>query len=237
VAETVRVGDEPAQRRGVEPLAASRDEERVLGAARQLRARLVEVARNEGRGLLAERDDTVLRALPAADVHQLLLEVDVAEIEADRLGAAQAGRVDELDDRLVSQREGAVSVEVVDELFDLALLRRIRQPPWTLRRERRVGNVLRSEREAEQGANRRELPRDRRGREPPSGSRPSERSDPVGEDAHVHVLDGAVGPEPRRELAQVARVDATGPVADPGRAQEALGGGFERHGLGVRRRG
>ena len=38
VAQAVRVGDEPAQRRGVEPAAARREEERVLGAACELRA-------------------------------------------------------------------------------------------------------------------------------------------------------------------------------------------------------
>ena len=38
VPEPVRVRDEPAQRRGVEPPAAGREEERVLGAARELRA-------------------------------------------------------------------------------------------------------------------------------------------------------------------------------------------------------
>ena len=35
--------------------------------------------------------------LPLPDVDELLLEVDVAEVEPDRLGAAQPGRVDELD--------------------------------------------------------------------------------------------------------------------------------------------
>ena len=97
VPEAVRVRDEPPQRRGVQPPPAGREEERVLGAARELRARLVQVARDEVRRLLAERHDAVLRALAAAHVDELLLEVDVAEVESDRLGAAEPGRVDELD--------------------------------------------------------------------------------------------------------------------------------------------
>ena len=81
VPEPMRVRDEPAERRRVEPAAARREEQRVLGAAGELRPRLAEVARDEVRGLLAERDDAVLRALALADVDELLLEVDVAEVE------------------------------------------------------------------------------------------------------------------------------------------------------------
>jgi hypothetical protein len=41
------------------------------------------------RGLLAERDDPLLAAL-AVDVHQFLLEVDVGEIQVDRLPRPQS---------------------------------------------------------------------------------------------------------------------------------------------------
>ena len=70
--------------------------------------RVAQVARDEVRRLLAERDDAVLAALALAHVHALLLEVDVAEVEADRLGGAQPGRVDELDERAVAEPERAV---------------------------------------------------------------------------------------------------------------------------------
>ena len=110
VAEAVRVRHQAAQRRGVEPAAAGREEERVVGAAGELGARLAEVAGDPVGGLLAERDDPVLRALAVADVDVLLLEVDVAEIEPDRLRAAQAGRVDELEQRPVADRERLVAV-------------------------------------------------------------------------------------------------------------------------------
>ena len=111
VPETVRVGDEPPERRCVEPPAARREEERVLGSADELRACLVQVARDPMGGFLAERDDAVLAALAVAHVDELLLEVDVPEVEADRFGAAQAGRVDELDQRAVAARERLLAGE------------------------------------------------------------------------------------------------------------------------------
>ena len=60
---------------------------------------------------------------------ELLLEVDVAEIEPDRLRAPQPGRVDELDKRAVSQPEGLAVVELVDDRLHLGQIRRVREPP------------------------------------------------------------------------------------------------------------
>ena len=77
------------------------------------------------RGLLAERHDPLLAAL-AAHVEELLLEVDVAEVEPDGLGAAQAGRVDELDERAVAEPERAVAARsAVEQRVDLGGLRRV----------------------------------------------------------------------------------------------------------------
>jgi len=135
VTQPVRVRDKAAQRGRVEPAAARREEERVLGAARELRARLAEVARDEGSRLLAERDDTILGAFAVPHVHALLLEVDVAEIEPDRFRRTQAGRVHELDECAVAQRKRAVAVEGVHDRLDLGALRRDREPARTLRRE------------------------------------------------------------------------------------------------------
>ena len=70
---------------------------------------VAQVARDPVRRLLAERHDAVLRALAVADVDELLLEVDVAEVEPDRLGAAQPGGVDELEQRAVAERRAAPS--------------------------------------------------------------------------------------------------------------------------------
>jgi hypothetical protein len=52
-------------------------------------------------------------------VDELLLEVDVREVEAHRLGAAQPGGVDELDERAVPQRDRPFSFERVEGALDL----------------------------------------------------------------------------------------------------------------------
>src|SRR5581483_6571036 len=234
VPEPVGVGDEPAQRRGVEPAAARGEEEGVVRAARERGARLAQVPRDERRRLLAQWYDTVLRALAQADVHELLLEVDVAEVERDRLRAAQTGRVHELDERAVPQRERPVPAEPVHELVDLLELRCVGEPPRPLRRERRVGNALRPQRVPQERADRGQLPRDRRGRRASAAARPSELGDPVGEHAHVDVLDRTVGPEPAREVAQVRRVGAPRRAGDARGREEPFGGGFHRHVTGVR---
>ena len=80
VAQAVRVREEPPERAGVEPTAAHGDEERIVCAARELRPPVAQVERDDVRRLLAERYHALLAALPA-DVHVLLLEVDVAEVE------------------------------------------------------------------------------------------------------------------------------------------------------------
>src|SRR5881275_1468324 len=105
------MGCETSQRARVEPLAGRREKQRVVRAAGELRAGVAQVARQAIRCLFAEGDHAVLAALAVADVHELLLEVDVAEIERDRFRAAQAGGVDELDERAVPQRERAVTLE------------------------------------------------------------------------------------------------------------------------------
>ncbi len=88
VPEAVRVGSDTAQRRGVEPAAARREKERVLGAAGERRASLAEVAGEPVRRLLAERHDAIAAALAVPNVDALLLEVDVPEVETHRFGAS-----------------------------------------------------------------------------------------------------------------------------------------------------
>ena len=113
--------EEATERARVEPAAARRQEERVVGAACKRRPRLVQVTRDPMRGLLAERHDALLRALPAY-AHVLLLEVDVGEVEPDRLGGAEPGRIHELDERAVSQLERALAVEPLEHRIDLGRL-------------------------------------------------------------------------------------------------------------------
>src|SRR5439155_9416352 len=102
VAEAMGVGEKAAERARVEPPAARREEERVLRAGGERRARVAEVPGEPDGGLLAERHDALLAALSThPDV--LLLEVDVRQVEADGFAAAQARRVDELGERAVAQ--------------------------------------------------------------------------------------------------------------------------------------
>src|SRR5919198_2263919 len=125
VAQPMRVRRDPPQRARVEPRSSHRDEERVLRGTDKRRPRLAQVAREPVRGLLAERHDPLLAALPAY-VERLLLEVDVGEVEVDRLAAAEAGRVDELDERAVPERQRLGAVQCVEARLDLIGPRRDR---------------------------------------------------------------------------------------------------------------
>ena len=66
--------------------ATHREEEHVVRAARQLGTAVAQVPRHVMRRFLAERHDAFLAAL-SAHVYRLALEVHVAEVEPDRLGA------------------------------------------------------------------------------------------------------------------------------------------------------
>ena len=137
---------------------------RVLSAGHQVRARFGQIAREQVARLLAEGHHPLLAAL-AADVQLLAVEVDVGEVEPHRFGAAQAGRVDELDERPVPQGERTVAVERVECRVDLLRLRRVGQPARPSRHERGVRYLRRPECEADEATDRRDLPCDRRRRE------------------------------------------------------------------------
>ena len=149
----------------------------------------------------------------------------------DRLGATQAGRVDELEQRAVPEREGLEAVGAVEDRLDLVALRRVRQPPPAPRRQRDVGHRAATEREAEQASHRRQPPRDRRRRKLPAGARAAEIGCVVGEDAHVDPLQLAV-PVPPGEVAQVGRVAAARRIRHAGRSEKALDGRLQPHAQG-----
>ena len=65
--------------------------------------------------------------LPCRARARLALEVDVGEVERDRLGAAQPRGVEELEERTVAERERRVAVDDLEELLDLGGLRRFGQ--------------------------------------------------------------------------------------------------------------
>ena len=159
---------------------------------------------------------------------ELLLEVDVTQVEADRLGAAQPGGVDELDERAVPEGDGPVPFERLEHLLHLGGARRIGETARPPRRERRVGHPSRAQGVAEEPAHGSELPPDRGRRElpgPASGAGGAEVGCVVDERAHVDVVQrGTAALEPRAELLDVVAVCAAGAVRERGGVEEARGG-------------
>ena len=227
VAEAVRMRQDSADRARVEPAAARREEERVLRTACELRPGLAEIAPEHVRGLLAERHDALLAAL-AAHAHELLVEVHVAEIEADGLGAAQPAGVRQLDERPVAQRQRPGPREPVEQLLHLVELRRLRQAARAARGESALGHARRAERRAQEGANGGESPPDRRGREPVA--RASQLGHVLGESADVHVVEpqAPLG-KPRREVPEVRGVRAASRRRERRAVEEALDRGAGVH--------
>ena len=205
---------------------------------RELGPRVAQVAAEPVRRLLAERHDALLAALAAADVHELLLEVDVAEVEADRLGAAEPGGVDELDERAVPQRDRAVALERLERALDLGGRGSVGQAPRASRREACVGHALRPERMPEEGAHGGQLAADRRRGELPAAVPPPRAAEPgdvVGEDADVDRVEARASPvEPVAELPDVAAVRAARRLAQRRRGEEAVGCRMRVHARTVR---
>src|SRR3954469_13331261 len=221
VAEAGRGRQWAAQRAGVEPAAAGREEERVLRAADELWPRLAQVDRDSVRRLFAEWNDALLAAL-AAHVDELLLEVDVGEVQVDRLLRAQAGRVDELDQGPVAEAQGAGPIESVERGVDVLGAGRVGKAPRPPRRERRVRDPLRPERVAQERANGRELSPDRRRRELP-GPRAPELGGVVGEGAYVDLVEARPSAlEPGAELRYVDAVGAPRRLRERGALEEPL---------------
>jgi hypothetical protein len=208
VTEPVRMRDHAPERARVQPAPADREEERVLGAARELRAGIPEVAREPVTGFLAERDDTLLAAF-TEDVHSLLVEVHVGEIELDGFPAAQPGRVDELGKRAVAEGNRALALERLQLAIDIAGLLHVRESSRASGCKRDVGHVSWTDSEAEQSAHGCELAGDGRRSEPPRPA-PTELRREVGEDASVDVLeDQATLPEPGGEGLEIGAIGAT----------------------------
>src|SRR4029450_11853589 len=118
MSEAVRVPEQPAHRARVEAPPASGQEQGVVRAGGQCGPSRPEIARELECRLLAERHDALLPAL-ASDVNHLAVEVDVAEIERDRLLAAETRGVQELEQRAVAERERRVAVDELEQLVYL----------------------------------------------------------------------------------------------------------------------
>src|ERR671930_1943492 len=234
VPQAVRVREEPAQRARVEPASAGGEEERVLGAAGELRPCLAKVDGEPVRSLLAERDDPLLVAFPA-HVDELLLEVDVREIQVDGFLRAKSGRVDELEERAVPHGKWRGPLEGRELAVDLLRSRCVGQPPRASWRKGGVGHALRPERMTKEGAHRGELAANRRRGELPR-PRAAELGRIVGEHAHVHVVEPSPAPlEPATELAYVHAVGAPRRLRQRRAREEPLN--LPGHGDDFRRRG
>src|SRR5215203_4396613 len=117
----------------------------------------------------AERDDALLAALAdAAD--EPPLEVDAALLEPDRLADAEAGAVEQLDERGVAERARRRAGGGVDQALRLGGGERPRQRPRPARQLDRRRRVVRARAEqllvAEERPNRGRAPGDRRRGEP-----------------------------------------------------------------------
>jgi aminopeptidase len=227
VPQAVRVGEHSPERRRVQAAAADGEEQRVLGAAGQRRTRVAKVPGEPPGRLFAEGHHPLLAAL-AADVHVLLLEVDILQVERHGLGASKPARVHELDERSVAQHERAVAVERVERCVDLLRARRIGQPARRPRRQSCIRDPVRPERESEERSDRGEAACDRRGREPPPAAAEVRRV--VGELAHADVLETQVPfLQPRREVREIEGVRPTGGVRKAGARQEPIDLATKRH--------
>ena len=158
------------------------------------------------RGHLSERHEALLAAL-AAHVDRLALEVEVGEVEPDRLGASQPPRVEELEQRPVSKRERRVALDLLEERIDFRGLRRVRQPSRSRSREGSVRDARGTVREAQARADGGNAAGDRRRCEPLPAV--TELGDPVRENARVGLLElEAPLVEPAREGVEIRAIGA-----------------------------
>jgi hypothetical protein len=127
VPKPMRVGEQAADRARVQSPAARRQEQCILGSARELRPRSLEVATKPVRSFLPKGYDAFLAAF-APDVNGLLLEVDVAQVEVDGFATAQPGRVHELEERTVPKRQRVVACDLIENGIDFLGLRSIGEP-------------------------------------------------------------------------------------------------------------
>ena len=128
-----------------QPLAAAVDEERLLAAPpRHPRARLIEVGveRRDGGGV--DRDQPLAAALAhAAHRGALVVQLDRVQVERDELADAHAGRVEQLEHRLVALGFGGVLARgLLKQRVDLIDRQRVRQRPPDARRGHLLGRVV-----------------------------------------------------------------------------------------------
>ena len=178
-------------------------------------------------GLAADRDDALLRAL-ADRADEPPLEVDRRAVETDGLAHAEAGAVEQLDERAVAQRARRRAGRGLDQPLDLAGRERLRQRAPAARQLELGGGVVGARAEQHlvpvEGAERRDAARDRRRREPVG----AQLRDVGGELVGRRVVGRAA--EPGLEVAEVApvRVDRARREPRSREREEGVDGGRHR---------
>ena len=162
------LGDAPQdqERPGARERPAARVQEHLGAAARvEVRPAAGQVAAQRLGGGAPHRHGPL--AVPLADhADDPVLEVDAASEEPDRLGHAQPGAVEQLDERLVAQGAGGGAGRRLDQALRLAGRERLRQRPRAARQRhagrRVVGAGAEQLQVAEEAAGRRVAAGDRR---------------------------------------------------------------------------
>ena len=165
--------DRPARLTADAPAARVEEHRVAVGRAASPRAAQREATVGEIRVQHASRaaadgHDAFLVAL-AEHAYDAVLEIEVAELEPDRLADADAGRVEHLEQRPVALGQRAAAGDRAEERLDLRFVERLRDP---LRDARRVDLLARVGRQQPLGRaepverpHRHERPRNRRRRE------------------------------------------------------------------------
>ena len=138
--QAVRMSEDAAEGRRVEAATSCGQEHGPLRPAGELRTCFVQIPREEVARLFAERDDPFLSAF-AADMKLLAVEINVRELEADGFRAAEPGRVDQLDESTIPERERPVALQPFERRLDLGGLWTVRQASRTPWSERGVGHL------------------------------------------------------------------------------------------------
>src|SRR3954468_1175092 len=150
-----------------EAVAAVVDEQpRLVVVADQLRAAAAEVGAERPRGGGADRHHPLLGAL-AAGAQDARFEVEVADLEVDRLGGAQAAGVHDLQQRAVAERGRLGALRLGEQLRDLVAREHLRELAALARRLELGGRVVLDQvlapQVAVEGAQARDLALQRRG--------------------------------------------------------------------------
>ena len=148
-----------------------------MPARGQQRPRPHQVRLDRGARVAADRHDPLLVAL-AEQTHDLVRAVEadeIVDVERHDLRHPRAGRVEQLEQGLVAQPRRLVAVGRREQPLDLVDRERLRKALGLLGRGDIRGGVDRElpllDEEAGEAADRRQLPRDRRGRQPARGRR------------------------------------------------------------------